>query len=360
VINNIVVEEKVNGKPFESDRESGASGFVVSGESDLRQESMPPNSNTGAKGTIGLTALIDWVSVTVPVELDRVYSLLRLPSDEFVQMKRGLNGYLGHLKRGNITILYNGQVEGMGIHVFMTGEGCREYEFKHGNRWKELFTEVFSLGGHFTRLDAAIDDYTGYFKIEDVAEKVKQRHIKSIFKKASERAEYKLDDSVGNNGMSVYFGSNSSRIKIRMYDKAKQQRVDYIWNRTEVEARDERATLLAQEVIKTDSLGRLVAGVLKRYLNFIEPCGDSNKSRWDVSDWWNNYLGNVEKIKLTIKKVQKTMAEVTSWIERQVAPSLALVKEKFGRSFTSYMQYLLFEGKDRWTPHHHAILQGSM
>lgn len=357
MINNSVVIEEVKGKPFVSDGESGASGFFVGGEVEL---SMPPNSNTGALSTSGLSALIDWVSFTVLVPLESIYSLLRLPADDFVEMRRGLNGYLGHLKRGSISILFNGQVEGMGVHVFMSGAGCREYEFVHGDRWKELFSEVFKLGGHFTRLDSALDDYKGYFKIEDIAEKVKKREVRSLFKKADVRVSYGLADDEGSSGMTVYFGSNSSMIKVRMYEKNKQQNVNYFWNRIEVETRDERANLLAQEVVKTDNLGQLIAGVLRRYLNFIEPSNDSNKSRWDISNWWDIFLGDAEKVKLSVKKIQRTLSEVTMWIERQVSPSLALMKEKMGRAFSSYMQYLLFDGKDRWNPKHYALLHASI
>ncbi len=361
MINNIVVEEKVNINPFVSENGSGASGFFVSGESVGHEGIMPPCSNTGAKPTKLLSALIDWVSFTVPisfVDISKVYSLLGLDAVDFVRMKKGLNGYLVYLRRGDIVILSDGQVEGMGTHVFMTGEGCRQYEFKHGDRWKELFRDVFLLGGHFTRVDVAIDDYKGFFTIEQVAEKVKRDELRTLFKQASSMSSYRLGECNGGAGTTVYFGSNTSRIKIRMYDKSKQMLVDYTWNRIEIEARDERANLLVQEIINTSNLGVLVAGVLKRYVNFIEPCsGDSNRSRWDVSKWWDDFLGDVEKVKLTVKKAQKTLNEVVAWVEKQVAPSLALIKEKYGRAFTSFMQYVLFDGKERWTPNHLAILQ---
>ena len=116
MINNTVVIEEVNEKPFVSDIGSGASGFFVGGDDG---KSMPPNSNTGARNTEGLEALIDWVSFTVDIPLESIYSLLKLSSDDFVEMKRGLNGYLGHLKRGSISVLFNGQVEGMGVHKDM-------------------------------------------------------------------------------------------------------------------------------------------------------------------------------------------------------------------------------------------------
>ena len=184
--------------------------------------------------------------------------------------------------------------------------------------------------------------------------------MKSAFRKAAVQVSYGLSEFEGNNGMTVYFGSKSSIIKVRMYDKAKQQGVDYFWNRIEVECREERANLLCKEILKTDNFGQLLAGVLKSYINFIEHCGDSNRSRWDITNWGDDFLGDVNKVRLSIKKIQKTLTEVVSWVERQVAPSLALIKEKMGRSFSSFMLYMLIEGKERWNPKHHAIYQASM
>src|SRR3990167_11011686 len=88
--------------------------------------SKPPHSNTGAIGTNGLNTLIDWVSFTLKEPLESVFAMLKVPVNEFVEMKRGLNGYLGHVKRGAISVLYNGQCDNMGVHVMMTGMGRSE------------------------------------------------------------------------------------------------------------------------------------------------------------------------------------------------------------------------------------------
>lgn len=37
----------------------------------------------------------------------------------------------------------------------------------------------------------------------------------------------------------------------------------------------------------------LVKGVLSNYLNFlVKSPTDSNKARWSVAPWWNEFLGN--------------------------------------------------------------------
>ena len=50
-----------------------------------------------------------------------------LNPDDFVEMDRGMYGYPQSLRFGEIVILYGGRPE-MGVHLSMTGAGCREYE----------------------------------------------------------------------------------------------------------------------------------------------------------------------------------------------------------------------------------------
>jgi len=73
-------------------------------------------------------------------------------------------------------------------------------------------------------------------------------------------------------------------------------------------------------------IGTIAFGTLKNYLNFVEASEtDTNKSRWEVSGFWTKFLGEVEKLKLTIAKEKRTLKQIKDWIIRQVGPSLALL-----------------------------------
>lgn len=324
-------------------------------------EGKPPYSNTGAENTFGgLKALIDWCSFTLLCnDIRRVQEVLQIPSSDWVQVPRGGKGYKCQLCCGAISIFYDGAPD-MGIHVNMSGQGCRQYEGRFGDVWSDLFKRVFEAKGHFSRLDGAIDDFHGFFSVEQIEEKVLRRGVRSRFKKARGMTEYDLTNDVGRgDGKTVYFGSPSSDIQIRIYDKAAQQGVAQVWVRTEVQCRDERSDALAVQIMSDLNLGKLLAGVLGNYITFIESSEDSNKARWPVSSWWSDFLGDVEKVKLTILKAVKTIDEKMEWVNRQVSTTLALIglhlKGK-GTDIYDFVSEMLIEGEKRLKPHHEALL----
>jgi phage replication initiation protein len=321
---------------------------------------LPPYSNTGVENTnTGLKALIDWFQFTVLTNhIDSIFGLLGIKSSEFVIMKKGLNGYLEQRRCGNIVVLSKGS-PGMGINVMMPGQGCREYENRFGDNWKELIRGVFRAGGHFTRLDVAVDDRQGYFTLDMVRQKVVMGDVRTVFKGVDERKKYHLGDSVSKvTGETLYFGSKESSLRVRMYDKAKERGQECFWNRCEVESRDDRSDVLASEIIGGRGLGVIILSVLKRCLNFVERSADSNKARWAVSDWWSCFLGAVGKIRLAVMQVKKTITQIAGWIERQVAPSLALVEKSLGDGFDSYLKSVIYSGQERWKDKHRVILEG--
>lgn len=321
-----------------------------------RQNVKPPYCNTGAVNTKGLKSLIDWVSFTLPDSefhsLSDIYGFLDIPEKEWVDAKHGNHGYMSQKLCGHINLLYNG-MEGMGYHISISGQGCRELEQRKGLLWSELFKKIIDKGS-FTRLDIAIDDHDGHFKIDQLKEKVKRGECISKFIKARGIEEFNLK-SGDTDGQTLYFGRPTSRLQIRIYDKAKEQGIDGIWNRTEIQARDERATVMASNILESDNVGVVVLGILKTYIKFAEPISDSNKSRWPVSEFWIKFLGVVEKVKLTIKKPDKSIRESIEWANKQWAPTAALLMRYF-KGDLSFFDDLIADGEERLKPRHLALL----
>lgn len=330
-------------------------------------ESPTPHTNRGVGCTIvdslGLKSLIDWFEFTIPVRDHLVVlRLLGIKVEEYIELEKGMYLYKNQLLCGNIRVMFNGISDDMGVHVQMSGEGCRQYEQRFGDNWLELIRGVIRLGGHFTRLDVAVDDLSGYFTIDMVKDKVCSGEVRTVFKGAGLNNSYKFGKDKGSmvDGQTVYFGSKHSELRIRFYDKALEQGVDYFWNRTEVQSRNDRSQMIAVMLMGGTSLGNIVFGILKRYVNFVEKDdGDSNRSRWAVSDWWSRFIGDVDRVKLTIAKGKKTINQVAFWIERQVAPSLALLRKAWGEGFGSFYQSLLFSGEERLKERHLLLLAGS-
>lgn len=317
----------------------------------------PPYSNTGVQNTSleSAIALVDWVSATFTLQKtwQEIAAILKLKEHEFREMKNGLNGYKKQVKRGEIVILYDGAAD-MGVHLMMSGQACRQYEQENKLTWSELFAEVLRKptyeiergqelassgehgeGGHFTRLDLAIDDYKKIFTPEQIVKKLEGGLTSSRFKsfrymKAGEIVTGKTK------GLTVYFGSDASDISIRIYDKLEERRQAgkeiaegvTSWCRTEVQMRDERADMAAEQIIKSGSggieVGVIVSGILANYLTFYKRKGtDSNKSRWEKWDAWQRFLCNAAKLKLTVKAPDRTIDSRRAWIDRQTSKTLA-------------------------------------
>ena len=87
-----------------------------------------------------LTASIDWLEFTLlKIDLASVIKqFLQLPEAEFTSLDKGRFGYRKQQKwqQGNVFVLYNATdgSDEMGIHVMLTGTGCRDYEVHHDLR----------------------------------------------------------------------------------------------------------------------------------------------------------------------------------------------------------------------------------
>jgi Putative phage replication protein RstA len=300
---------------------------------------------------------------------------------------------------GNIKV-YTSDREDMGVHCELSGNACREYEFFFNNNWVDLIKRIKENRGHFSRIDLAIDDFDGIFTLDQIEQKVQNSEIVSYFKKGRILTEYNLT-AQDNLGQTIYFGSPQSRIRVRMYDKAieqlikeqssreadaikeesklkvtakqrklnkqireenyRQERLNntQIWNRTEIQSRDERADSIALYIMTGLDLGPVLFGILKNYLNFVDPSTtDKNKSRWPISEFWQKFLGQVEKLQLTTEKIQRTIKRIKDWVIRQVAPSLALISmnKQLEMNLVEIAEIILF-AKNRLKKRHYALLQ---
>jgi hypothetical protein len=97
-------------------------------------------------------------------------------------------------------------------------------------------------------------------------------------------------------GTTVYFGSPSSLVRFRIYDKAKERGFEKLhWVRFEVQLRDERASAFVIKSLFGDILGLAFSELINNYIRFIEN-DDINKSRCSTSLWWQNFIDCTGKL----------------------------------------------------------------
>lgn len=300
----------------------------------------------------GLTVSIDWLSFTV-TDLNSVGAVIEFmgfDSGCFRDMPNGANGYKRMKKYDNINILYDG-ANGMGIHVNVSGSSVNTLleSFKETlsvvtpfgkayDLWDETVTtrflqEVLKIG-HFTRIDLAIDDIGGnYYTLAELSEKLEEGLVISRWRTYRSLVESGIfgNDKVGH---TIYFGSSQSDIMMRVYDKQLEQNkglepdsdryIDTAWVRWELELHKKRADKFVDVLVSGIPFGEAVIGVLYNYFRIIQN-DDCNKSRCSLDVKWKKFVCNVRKLRITIRKEEKTLDEQAYQFERQNGRKMALL-----------------------------------
>lgn len=310
----------------------------------------------------GLEILLDWIEFTIhDLSLEDVFlQVLKLNIADFTDLERGRYGYTGCKQLGNISVLHNGKKE-MGIHVVLSGRGCREYEAEQNIL--KLISRIDSVDGKITRLDIAIDDTQNIIPFDTILQDVKEGNIISKWKKSIEIVERELKTGQIT-GKTINFGSRTSEIVLRIYDKTKEQakkrkkeNPTANWVRMELEIKKTKAYKMQKILLETEYIGEIVSAVLNNYIRFVIKGKDKNKSRWSIASYWQNILITTKKLSLTIKPAERTTEDVKNWITKQVTPSLALCLLDNGGDIGELM-YLIKKGRKRLKPKHLKMLKG--
>lgn len=317
-------------------------------------------SNTQAQrteGEIHIRLLIDWVGFTLNADVSRLSDLLTIfeiglgiNKDDWKSGRKNYEGYADSLVFENINIYFNG-AENQGLHVDFTGQACRfldvQYEklrvqgqklrvqenimlskaklnvepFKN---WSDFFSYFYNLKDcKFTRVDLAADEFSGLLNLQDIFYKCLLGELTMKFK--SWRPDGKFDSNGQTNGITLYFGSPDSRMNCVMYEKNKQLGLDYHWTRVELRFKKIRANEIVKEMLKGEfAIGEIFLGQLRHYLKFRDRNeNDSNKRRWKESQWWIDFLNNVEPLKIASALPDKSIVKTRNWWETQISRSLA-------------------------------------
>lgn len=297
--------------------------------------------------------IIDWLQFTIKnrTYIDVIVSILQYNLNLFQTLPKGMMGYKSQTAFDNIKVLYDGK-EDMGVHVILSGQGCRQYETKESILW--LLDRINENEGKLTRIDIALDDFKGNlipFK------KIKKDIIKgNIITKWKSSLEYNKRDTNGKIlGETISLGSRTSDTYLRIYDKALEQGYDGIWNRIEVEIKKKNAEEI-QNILNEYTVARIFKGVLNNYLRIVQPHEtDTNKSRWKTQPYWEKLINGIDKIKLTQKKEEKSIDEKKEWIKKQVGPTMAIVSI-LENGDDAFFKEVINESIDKMKPKHQRII----
>jgi len=320
----------------------------------------PPATNRGVQNAptpVSLSRwLVDWLECTFPdvISLDLVQALFG-SADPWTPLERGGLGYTqGHLQ--GVRRLFTCGKAGMGTHVVLSGQGCRELEgLEQFSSWSELLGSLWLLGAKITRFDLAYDDGTRLLDMGRIAKVVRSGCLVSRWKDAFPKETVKI--STGEvTGRTWHFGSGTSDMQCRIYDKAQEQGLPGLlpdgfygpgihWIRVELEARRDRAESLARCLVENGP--EAVCAVILGYLDFKERGSSPQRTRWNTLAWWTEFLATAKKDKLATEAKVRTMEKTLAWVARAVGPSLGLILD-CNDGDLSWIVDTALDGKERW------------
>lgn len=297
-----------------------------------------PLSNRGVQPTIetSYTLSIDWLSCTFDLDtgFEEVLTMLHLDLDMFVLQDYTFYGYKSLMEYNGIRLLlYH---KDSAFMLDFTGSGCRFFEtLDHCYSWIDVFNILSLFSCSFTRIDLALDAFNlNTFNIRTMYRKACRAETKGRFRVFDfhERRSFS-DGSVL--GETLYFGSPDSLVRFRFYNKldervARNYEVNENikkWIRFEICFRKERAFAVVHLIkLKIDTPENIFFGILRNYLLFLKPSKlDTNRWRWKVCTWWENFLKVKDKVRLAQVYVEPTIFRKCGWLDHSVAKTVAFI-----------------------------------
>lgn len=323
---------------------------------------------------------IDWLSFTVPEELD-----LKNGKDFFLLDKLGYdisnfddiagrNFFNSGLSfKGAVKVFYNDpakkkQKGAIDAHNYIfTGVGCSNLQGHVKNDWVSLFFFLRDFGVKFSRIDICMDDlcYPSKITFSFVERKLARKQFRSS------KRRYNLMKDVNTAGELVgetcYFGSRGTtgkngHVLCRAYQKALQMvhvkhqedampeevrnqifmpdfdENGYQWIRWELEFTKHKAVAMIDlilELSKTENnpIAEAYYRVLRDTIDFLVPTKGKdgkiykNKARWKSSPKWLSFLQNSRKAILENPSSIYDLGSVHDWILYQVMPTVQMLQE---------------------------------
>jgi len=303
----------------------------------------PPYSNrgvviTGEREEEELEVLIDYLRVSFKTtDVDYIIdNVLHLKKEYMYHKNAGFYGYRGTYQLDNIKIFYSEPEDNRGTLIELSGGGCRQFEVILDTRkitWFDFLRECIKFGGKFPRLDLSIDDKKTYFKIPYLLKKIESGELISRFKKIDFVGSMNIKDSEIR-GTTIYFGSKkSSEVYFCFYEKNHEQADKYNvdvsefgdWNRYELRFKNDRAYSVVCELLKYENLETIAKGIVKNYLRFVEKDSSVNKTYWNTSEFWQQFLKDVERLSIFTKPNDDFYERSKSWYLNQASATRKMI-----------------------------------
>lgn len=316
--------------------------------------------------------LFDYVRIRFPtLDIQHVIrDILQLNIGYMLHEDYGHYKYSEHYRIGDVFV-YTSADEEKGVLLELKGKGCRQFEsylLAQGRSWYDFFTDALVEGGVMKRLDLAINDRTGLLDIPELIEKCKNEECISKFRSfknygSGELVKHRETDKDGM-GHTLYIGSFNSEVYFCVYEKNYEQYAKLgtpideapIKNRFEIRLKNERAYYAVVELLTHYDAELTAFSIINQYIRFADKEPDKRKSDWKTNARWAWFIGEGRPpVKLTTKPEPYTLERTLKWLQRQVAPTLKMMKRIDAGNQTDYLETI--EQQARLTERHEQIIR---
>ena len=129
-----------------------------------------------------------------------------------------------------------------------------------------------------------------------------------------------------------------------------------IINRFEIRLRNERAYYAVRDLLTYYDAEQTAFSIINQYVRFVDEEPDKRKNDWKLNDRWAWFIGdNRQSLKLTTKPEPYTLDRTLRWVQRQVAPTLKMLKKIDKGNGTDYIETI--EQQAKLTEKHEMIIK---
>jgi len=235
----------------------------------------------------------------------------------------------------------------MGVCIELSGTALRTWE-SHNDGADALsllaYLLVFRPSARVTRIDCAID--TDQLHIHTFRDAVREGKLVT----RSQTIRYL--ESFSDSGDTLYVGARQSDRLLRIYNKAVEQGVtDTVWTRVELESKGELAHLTAIALVDARCTE---SDLIASFVDFRELDNKRSNLRTRCA-WWDALMSGAQSLTLRTKTALHDLVQrKMKWIEKSVAPTLALLSMVLGS--TDWMKFEVQAALDRIDPKHYALI----
>jgi len=264
----------------------------------------------------------------------------------------GGHGYRASWVAPGFRLYYDGG-QGMGVYLQASGEGCSVISaLPQFEGWAEFLRDFMEYGFRPSRLDLAFDDREGLLDMAEMGRKLVAEECTTRYRTVSPQSTFESGALVRD---AIYLGTMASDSSVCIYDKrletlARSEPDPGHWVRVEIRYKHKQAESVASWIIGN---GGLVGadGLLGAGIEFREPSSEANKARWEISDFWQEFRRNSQRVCRNIQKEIRTIEQHANRFLKQHAPTLAmLVLALCAGSFSGpWLEHVIQHGFERMT-----------